>query len=165
MAEKPEATKAASMPQPTEQHKKLHLLAGEWEGEETLSPSPWGPGGAAFGRYSGRVAMDGFYVVQDYVEEKDGRTVFRGHGVFGWDAERAAYAWYWFDSMGQVPPQPSFGRWEGDALIFESTSPQGRGRYSFRFASPDQYSFKLENSFDGGATYATLMEGNYRRKK
>ena len=164
MTDKPDAPKPAAMPQPTEQHRKLHLLAGEWEGEEKLSLSPWGPGGVAFGRYSGRIAMDGFYVAQDYTEEKEGRVVFRGHGVFGWDAQKAAYAWYWFDSMGQVPPQPSYGQWQGETLTFESSLPQGRGRYSFRFAGTDAYTFKLESSFDGGATYTTLMEGHYRRK-
>jgi hypothetical protein len=81
------------MPKPTEEHRKLHVLAGDWVGDEKLSPSPWGPGGPAVGRYRGRVDMDGFFVVQDYVEEKDGRTVFRGHGVFGYDAQAKEYIW------------------------------------------------------------------------
>ena len=158
-----ETKEAAPMPQPTAEHKKLHLLAGEWEGDETIAPSPWGPGGPAKGRSSIRVAVDGFYLVQDYVEEKDGRTVFRGHGIFGWDAQQQTYTWYWCDSMGQVPSQPSRGRWLGDTLVFESSSPQAQGRYTYRFEGDATYHFKLENSFDGGKTWLTFMDGTYRK--
>jgi hypothetical protein len=56
----------------------------------------------------------------------DGRTVFRGHGIYGWNAQQQTYTWYWCDSMGQVPSQPSRGRWRGDTLVFESSSPQAR---------------------------------------
>jgi len=31
---------AASMPQPTDEHKKLYILTGEWEGDENIAPSP-----------------------------------------------------------------------------------------------------------------------------
>jgi hypothetical protein len=153
MADKPEA---AAMPRPGDEHTKLHRLAGDWEGEEQ--------GGTAIGRSTIRIAVDGFFLVQDYVEEKDGRTVFRGHGIFGWDAKDRVYTWYWVDSMGQVPAAPSRGRWEGDTLTFESSSPpNGRGRYTYRFEGPSTYHFKLESSFDGGSTYLTLMEGTYRK--
>lgn len=153
------------MPQPGPEHEKLHALVGKWEGEEKISPSPWGPGGKAIGRYDMRVAVDGFFVVQDYEEEKDGRIVFRGHGIYGWDAKDKMYTWFWVDSMGQTPVGPSRGRWEGDALVFESThSPEGRGRYSHRFEGANTYHFKLESSFDGGKTYLTQMEGTYHRK-
>lgn len=103
-------------------------------------------------------------MVQDYAEEKAGRTVFRGHGVFGWDAKLKTYTWYWCDSMGQPPGEASRGHWQGDTLTFESTQPQGRGRYTFRFEGDDSYHFKIENSFDGGATWVMLMEGTYRRR-
>jgi len=47
------------MPRPNENHKKLHALAGNWEGAEDLSPSPWGPGGKAVGKMSYKVDLDG----------------------------------------------------------------------------------------------------------
>jgi hypothetical protein len=152
------------MPQPREEHRRLHVLAGEWVGDEKLFPSPWGPGGAAVGRSSCRLGLDGFFVIQDYEEEKDGRVCFRGHGVFGYDAQAAEYCWYWVDSMGFVPSGPSRGRWEGDTLTFRSESPQGVSRYVFRFEGERAYHLRIENSFDGGKTFAPLMEGAYRRK-
>ena len=95
------------MPKPTEQHLMLKKLEGQWEGKEKLSPSPWGPGGEAIGKSTGRIDLDGFFLVQEYVEEKDGRVVFRGHGIFGWDAADKKFTWYWVDSIGNVPAAPS----------------------------------------------------------
>ena len=154
-----------AMPKPTPEHQKLHGLAGTWFGEERLNPSPWGPGGTAMGRSICRVDVDGFFVLQDYIEEKDGRVVFRGHGVFGWDGARQKYAWFWVDSMGFVPRAPSLGTWEGDTLVFES-EPDGvqRGRYTYRFTGEDSYELTIENSQDGGETWRTLMEGSYQRQ-
>lgn len=152
------------MPQPNEHHRKLHRLAGTWTGEETLSPSPWGPGGQATGRYTGRVDIDGFFVIQDYVQEKQGQINYRGHGIFGWDDRRKSYIWYWIDSMGEIPPSPSRGQWNGDTLLFEH-EPMGdrRGRYTFQFPDETSYRFKIENSQDGGKTWQIFMEASYRK--
>jgi hypothetical protein len=150
------------MPQPNEHHRKLHRLAGT--GEETLSPSPWGPGAQATGRYTGRVDIDGFFVIQDYVQEREGRISYRGHGIFGWDDRRKSYIWYWIDSTGEVPPSPSRGQWNGDTLLFEH-EPMGdrRGRYTFQFPDETSYRFKIENSQDGGKTWQIFMEGSYHK--
>jgi hypothetical protein len=152
------------MPKPGEQHLMLKKLEGKWEGKEKLSPSPWGPGGEAVGKYTGRMDVDGFFLVQDYVEEKEGKVVFRGHGIFGWDAGDKKFTWYWVDSMGQPPAAASRGDWKGDTLTFESSSAHGKGRYTFRFEGDRTYHFRLENSFDGGKTFTQLMEGTYHRK-
>lgn len=152
------------MPKPTDEHRRLHVLVGEWSGEETLSPSPWGPGGSAIGRATFRLGLDGFFVIQDYEEEKDGRISFRGHGLFGYDAQANEFCWYWVDSMGFVPPGPSRGQWEGDTLTFRVKSPAGEGRYVYRFENPRTYHFLIENSFDGGKTFTRLMSASYHKK-
>jgi hypothetical protein len=66
--------------------------------------------------------------------------------------------------MGFPPAAPSRGRWEGDTLTFRSISPQGEGRYTYRFDGDSAYHFRLENSFDGGKTFTLLMEGSYRKQ-
>jgi len=151
------------MPMPTDEHRKLHRLAGTWVGEERLEPSPWGPGGAATGHLTGKVALDGMFVVSDYAEEKDGKVLYRGHGVFGWDGTAKTVVWYWFDSMGEGPGEPARGTWDGDVLVLRSTSPRAQGRYTYRFHGDDRYEFRLENSFDGGKSWVKFMEGTYRR--
>jgi hypothetical protein len=153
------------MPRPSKHHEKLHFFAGTWIGEEQLSPSPWGPGGVALGRYIGRVDVDGFFLLQDYVEERDGRVVYRGHGVFGWDERDQTYTWYWVDSLGSAPSAPSRGRWVDDMLVFEH-APVGaqRGRYTYRITGEDSYHFTIENSEDGGQTYRLFLEADYHRQ-
>jgi hypothetical protein len=158
-----EGVAMSGMPKPNENHRRLLALAGEWVGDEKLSLSPWGPGGAAVGRTTSRPALDGFFLLQDYVEEKDGRTVFRGHGIFGWDDRQHCYVWYWFDSMGMAPPAPARGAWEGDTLTFTNEGGGQTNRYVFRFAGKDHYALLIESSRDGGATWQTLIEGDYRR--
>lgn len=150
------------MPQPTEPHRKLAALEGTWSGTEKLYPSPWGPGGSATGRMTSRIAVDGFFLVQDYEEEKDGQVVFRGHGVMGYDAQQKSYGWYWFDSMGSLPASASRGSWEGDTLTFFSEAPGQRSRYTFRLDGPDRYSFRIEGSRDG-TKWAPFMEASYSR--
>ena len=151
------------MPKPNEHHQKLHRLAGSWVGDEVLEPSPWGPGGPAVGRMTGDVSVDGFFVVSDYSEEKDGRIQYRAHSVFGWDDKEKNVTWYWFDSMGETPSGPTRGTWDGDTLVLRNKSPQGEGRYTYRFEGKDRYVFRMENSSDGGKTWKKLMEGKYRR--
>src|SRR5215471_18905760 len=139
------------MPKPSEAHRALQAFVGEWTGSETMPPSPWGPGGVATGKNSVRMDLDGCFAIEDYVQEKDGRVVFRGHGVFGWDGERKDHAWYWIDSMGFMPDGPAYGEWRGDTLALAKSTPRGQARYTFRFEGPDTYHFRIENSFDGGA--------------
>lgn len=75
------------MPRPTEAHRRLHALAGDWTGTEKMHPSPWDPqGGTAEGRVQNRVALDGFAIVQQYEQRRGGQISFSGHGVFSWDA-------------------------------------------------------------------------------
>ena len=155
------------MPQLTEQHLKLQAFVGDWDAEETLSASPWGPAGVALGKSQARVGLDGFFVLHDYVQEKAGQVVFRGHGIFGWDGnapEGGCYTWYWVDSMGSVPAQPARGQWQGDTLSLLSTSPRGMARYTYRFVDQRTYDFSIENSFDGGATWLTFLTSTYRKR-
>ncbi len=150
------------MPKPSEAHHKLAQLAGEWIGEEILYPSPWSPQERrATGYSSNRMAVDGFFLINDYHEERDGQVVFRGHGVYGYDPKRARYTMHWFDSMG-MPPDETLGSWEGDTLTFENRSEMGHGRYIYRVAA-DSYVFRIETSKDG-QSWSPMMEGRFQRR-
>ncbi|HET6585026.1 MAG TPA: DUF1579 family protein [Nannocystaceae bacterium] len=150
------------MPEPSPEHRKLASLAGEWVGEEILHPSPWSPETRrALGRFSMRMAVDDLFLVNDYEEERDGRVVFRGHGVYGWDAPRERYTMHWFDSMGGSPSE-TLGVWSGDELVFTNQGEQGHGRYIYSVHGPDRLGFRIETSRDGHE-WATLMEGAFKR--
>src|ERR1700753_328487 len=63
-------------PQPLEEHRKLAVFAGEWSGEEMVYPSRWTDGGPATSTVSARVALNGFYLIQDPIQKRDGKETF-----------------------------------------------------------------------------------------
>lgn len=148
------------MPKPGPGHARLRELEGAWRGEEKQHPSPWDPtGGVAVGTIRARVELGGFFVVSEYVEEKDGQVVYRGHGVYGYDGASDRYTMHWFDSMGGAFSQPATGRWDGPDLVFEGASSAGRSRYVYRLHG-DRYDFRIETSRDGDA-WTTFLEATY----
>ena len=151
------------MPKPTEVHRQLERLVGEWAGTEHMYASQWNPAGnEAVARISNRLAVDGFIVVQEYEQETDGAVTFRGHGIFSWDAGQSCYVLHWFDSMG-MPPNVFRGNFAGDVLTLSANWPQGLGRAVFDLSREGHYTFRMEASEDG-KQWAPLMEGQYQRE-
>lgn len=153
------------MPRVTDAHRKLEKLVGNWVGEEKISPSPFDPkGGTSIGRVTNRAALDGFAVVQDYEQERDGKISFRGHGVFCYKPRENQYYMYWFDSMG-MGPNDYRGSFDGDVLTLNYTSQigMGHGRAIFDLREANRYTFRLDVSPDS-KTWHTFLEGKYTRK-
>jgi len=151
------------MPKTGPEHARLLAFVGEWEGPEELSPSPWGPGGAAFGRMSFRPDLDGFAVIQEYIEQKESKIVFRGHGVFTVDPQTKEILWYWFDSYGFPPDAPARGHFDGDVLTMTRVTPRGAARYVYKI-TPTGCEFAIENKFPNDADFKLFMKGTYARK-
>lgn len=151
-------------PRPSQEHRRLSAFAGTWIGEETIHPSPWDPwGGPAVGRTEARMDLDGFYLITDYVEERDGHVRFRGHGVYGWDPVGACYTMSWFDSMGLDGGIRAAGHWVGDTLTFERSQGEVTARYVYQLEGEGRYTFRIETSADG-TTWRVFMEGTYVRQ-
>ena len=151
------------MPKIGPEHERLLAFVGEWQGDEELAPSAWGPGGAAFGRMSFRADLDGFAVIQEYIEQKNSHITFRGHGVLTVDPQTQDILWYWFDSFGFPPDEPARGRFEGEVLTMTRNSARGAARYVYRI-TPDVCEFSIENQFPGDADFSLFMKGKYTRK-
>jgi Protein of unknown function (DUF1579) len=151
------------MPRPGDAHEKLGALVGEWAGDETLHPSPWDPvGGGAQALVTNRWVADGFAVVQEYEQRRNGRVTFRGHGVFWFDPGRGEYVMHWWDSMGGTAGEYR-GRFDGDVLMLSAPMPQGgHSRTSWTLTGPDAHTFLMEVSPDG-QVWQPAMEGRYRR--
>lgn len=150
------------MPKPTAAHKKLHKLAGKWSGKETLAPSPWdAKGGTAVGKVTNEIALDGYAVVQDYVQKRKGKTSFLGHGVFRYDADKQEYQMLWLDSVG-AEANVFRGTFEGDVLSLTSPTSQGQARCTFE-VKKKRYRFSMDVSPDG-AQWVTFMSGEYQKK-
>lgn len=151
------------MPEPTEFHRKLEALIGDWAGDETMHPTPWDPdGGPAKGRYEVRGDLGGLGVVQDYVQERGGEVSYVGRGALGYDAAKGCYLWHWSDSMGGVPAEATRGDWSGDRLVFVHAGDMGHQRYTYTFHDDGSLGFSIESSQDG-AQWMPFMTGRYER--
>ena len=141
------------MPIPSAGHRKLEKIAGRWEGEEKMYPSPWDQkGGTAIGRISSRVALNGFALINDYEQERDGEITFTagqtGHGVFTYDPEEDSYTLVWVDCMG-APPEIFKGNFEGDVLKLAHGGPGMHVRLTYNVSEPDCLTTSMEMSQDG----------------
>jgi hypothetical protein len=127
-----------------------------------MPPCPWDPkGGTAIGRCDNRVSVEGFVVLHDYEQERNGAVNFRGHGVFGYDAAAKSYVLRWWDSMG-VPPNVFKGEFKENTLQMLCRDSQGHSRTTWEFPDGQHYHFRMEMSQDGHQ-WMTLMEGDYTR--
>lgn len=143
----------------TELHSTLHRLAGEWEGEERISPSPWDPTGAiAQGWVENRVALDGLVLIQEYEQSRGGTAAFHGHGIFHVDGDEIVLKWW---DNWSATPREFRGGVEGEALVLVSRDPKGLARASWRLRA-DAYDYTLEVSADGVA-WSPYMAATYRR--
>jgi len=151
------------MPKPGPAHEKFSLFAGNWVGDEKIHATPWDPqGGPAVARVDNRLALGGFAIVQDYVQERGGKVSIEGHAVLRWDEPGQQYVMLWWDSMG-FPPGEFRGAFHGDVLTMTSESPMGHSRCTFDFTRAGKYDFRLESSPDG-SQWAPFIEGSYARK-
>lgn len=151
------------MPRPGDPHKRLEALVGEWSGPETVHPAPWDPtGGEAIGEVVNSWILDGFAVMQQYAQIRNGTRNFSGHGVFWYDPAADEYGMTWWDSLGGSASHFR-GSFDGDRLVLVSDMPQGGFcRSVFDIGTPGRYSFLMEVSPDG-EHWAPAMEGTYEK--
>ena len=150
------------MPKPGPGHKRLERLTGTWEGEEKMYPSQWDPkGGTAIGRNKGRLALNGFALINDYEQERDGVITFTGHGVMRFDSKLEIYTLHWFDCMG-TGCEIFTGRFEGEVLTMSHGGPGMHSRLTYDFSELPHLLSKMEMSQDG-ATWNTLFEARYKQ--
>ena len=63
-------------PTALEEHRRLAVFAGEWTGEEMVYPSRWTAGGPATSHVVARMDLNGFYLIQDTRQMRDGKETF-----------------------------------------------------------------------------------------
>ena len=151
---------AASSPLP--EHARLAAFAGEWDGEEVVFPSRWTAGGPATSRTVARMDLNGFYLIQDGVQMRDGKQVFATHGIFTFDRDDRTYKLFWYDSLGYTPPSPASGGWVGKTLTLVRGSLRGNARHVYEIIDDDSYSLKIQFSPDAEG-WADVLTGVYRR--
>src|SRR4051795_8161413 len=121
----PMAQDHLAAPSPLEEHRRLAVFAGEWTGEEMGYPSRWTAGGAAISHVVARMDLNGFYLIQDTRQTRDGNETFATHGVFTYDRDDRHYKLFWQVSLGYSSPAPASGGWTGKVLILVRGSLRG----------------------------------------
>ena len=149
-------------PQVTAEHERLAAFAGEWAGDEVVGASRWFVPGPARGFVSARIGLGGFFLIQDYRQERDGKTIFTGHALITFDRDDGHYKMFWHDSLGFVPESPAAGLWTDDALVLRSATLRGSARHTFRLDDPDRYSLLLQFSPDDEG-WSDLITATYHR--
>jgi hypothetical protein len=151
-----------SAPTPTEEHRRLAVLAGEWRGEETIFASRWAEGGQATSEVSARIDLGGFYLIQDSRQIRDGKESFATHAVFTYDREDRLYKLFWHDSLGYFAPSPASGSWKDNSLVLVRGSLRGNARHIYEIIDNDSYTMKIQFSPDAEG-WSDVMTGLYRR--
>lgn len=148
------------MPKPGPGHEKMKVFVGEWRGKETMHPTQWMPeGGVRDAVISNRLALDGFAVVQDYVQSENGKPQFQGHAVIVKHPQADSYQMHWFDAFS---PSLFEGTFDGVKGVFVHKSGMGDNRATFDFFKPGHYRFKMEMSQDG-KSWTPMMDGAYAK--
>ncbi|KRQ17626.1 MULTISPECIES: DUF1579 family protein [Bradyrhizobium] len=147
---------------PLAEHARLAAFAGEWNGEEMVFPSRWTAGGPATSRTVARMDLNGFYLIQDSVQMRDGKEVFATHGLFTYDRDDRTYKLFWYDSLGYTPPSPASGGWVGNTLTLVRGSLRGNARHVYEIIDDVSYSLKIQFSPDAEG-WADVLTGIYRR--
>lgn len=147
---------------PLAAHARLAAFAGEWNGEEVVFPSRWTAGGPATSRVLARMDLNGFYLIQDSVQMRDGKQSFATHGIFTYDRDDRTYKLFWYDSLGYTPPSPASGGWVGKTLTLVRGSLRGNARHVYEIIDDNSYSLKIQFSPDAEG-WADVLSGVYRR--
>jgi Protein of unknown function (DUF1579) len=130
-----------------DEHRKLAAFAGKWAGEEVVFPSRWTAGGPAQSRVVARIDLNGFYLIQDTHQTRDGKETFATHGVFTYDRDDRTYKLFWHDSLGYYAPAPASGAWVGNV---------------YEVIDNDNYTMKIQFSPDAEG-WADVLTGVYKR--
>jgi hypothetical protein len=149
-------------PTPLEEHRKLKVFAGEWAGEEMVHPTRWTSGGPATSQVAARIGLNGFYLIQDARQMRDGQESFATHAVFTYDRDDRLYKLFWHDSLGYFAPSPASGGWSGNALVLVRGSLRGNARHVYEVVDDNTYNLKIQFSPDSEG-WADVLTGTYRR--
>src|SRR3954453_11474859 len=131
-------------PTALEEHRRLAVFAGEWAGEEMVYPSRWTAGGPAISHVVARIDLNGFYLIQDTRQTRDGKESFATHGVFTYDREDRLYKLFWHDSLGYFPPAPASGIWHDKTLTLVRGSLPGNARPVYEVVADSTYTLKIQ---------------------
>jgi hypothetical protein len=106
--------------------------------------------------------LNGFYLIQDAHQTRDGKESFATHALFTYDREDRLYKLFWHDSLGYFPPSPASGSWAGKTLTLVRGSLRGNARHVYEIVDDNNYSMKIQFSPDAEG-WSDVLTGVYKR--
>ncbi|MEU4666398.1 DUF1579 family protein [Amycolatopsis sp. NPDC023774] len=143
-------------------HEDLKALVGDWAGVEELAAAPWAPASTAKATASYRVALEGFAVVQEYVQTREDGSTFLGHNVFTVDPATQETLWYGFDSYGFPPGEPGRGGWREGTLHLEKRTPRGIAWHRLT-PSTDVLTHEIDVKMGDATEFSPFLRACYMR--
>ncbi|HEY2116297.1 MAG TPA: DUF1579 family protein [Candidatus Angelobacter sp.] len=148
-------------PKPGPEVEKLKYFLGNWKQSLEVKPGPMGPGGKGTETVHAEWLPGGFFIVIHGAADMGAMGKFTTTAFLGYNTEDKVYTYDEFASTGEHTVAK--GTVEGDTWTWTSVSKEGgktmNGRFIEKIASPNSYDLKFEASMDGGASYATMLEG------
>jgi hypothetical protein len=105
--------------------------------------------------------LNGFALVADYEQTREGAVTFAGHGVYTYDPSTDRYTLHWLDSIGS-PMEVFTGGFDSDGFTMSHGGPGMHARLRWDFDSPEQMRWSMQMSGDG-KQWNTLFDAVYRR--
>ena len=124
--------------------------------------SRWYAGGPASAHVVARMDLNGFYLIQDTRQLRDGKEIFAAHGLFTYDSDDRTYKLFWYDSLGYTAPSPASGGWVGKVLTLVRGSLRGNARHVYEIIDDDSYALKIQFSPDAEG-WVDVLTGVYHR--
>ena len=153
---KPEAPAG---PKPSPEVEKLTYFVGNWMSTGQMKASPMGPAGETTGR-DACGWMPGKFFVVCRMDTKTPSGPVQTLGIMGYDADKKAYTWSSFNSVGMS--ETASGTVKDDTWTWSSETKVGgktmKTRYVMADTTPEGYTFRWETSADG-KTWSSVLDG------
>lgn len=158
--------KAAS---PSEHHKILSGLVGEWTHVVKWRMDPAGKFEESTGKSSNRMIMDGRFLEQTATGESMGQP-FKGLGLTGFDNIKGEYSSIWIDNMstgmmvaaGKLDPKSNTIKESGTLSCPMTGERNVKFRSDWHVISKDSYSYEMFTRAPDGTEFKS-MEISYKR--
>ena len=118
------------------------------------------PAAPATAQVVARIELNGFYLIQDTTQFRDGKETFATHGVFTYDREDRLYKLFWHDSLGYSRSRRLW-RLERQHADAGARLAARQCRHVYQLSTPTP---TLDLILAGFRRLADVLSGTYRRR-
>ena len=148
-------------PDLSEHHLKMHVFAGDWEGEDTVYPGFFAKEEMTANSIAqNMLAFGGFGVIHDYIQTQPDGSRHHIHGVIQFSDMTGDYHMDLYTWLGR---RSFTGRLRDNAFSFTQRGPNGQLRITYDFSEADVCKFEFDQAKEG-EDFVPSVRGLYHRK-